>query len=211
MGKFIAGFIVGILLLLACGYGFIVGGGVPMNVSSTSLPMERFLANAAISASIGKAAKDQPTVPADETNLLAGAHLFNTRGCAGCHGRIDDPNSGNGKNFYPAAPHLLPPSKGVTDDEVGETHWVVKNGIRFSAMPTYGNRLSETELWQVSLLLHNANKLPESVQAALREHGEGRNRPAPASTPAPTPAEAPSASPTPTEPASAAPSASPTP
>ncbi len=35
----------------------------------------------------------------------------------------------------------MPPSHGVTDDPVGETHWVVKNGIRFSAMPSFGARV----------------------------------------------------------------------
>ena len=193
MGKFVFGVMVGILLAFAAVYLFISQGGLPMNVTASSLPMERSLARAALHASIGKAAKDQPPIPADETNLLAGARLYNTRGCAGCHGRIDEPNSGNGSHFYPHAPHLLPPSKGVTDDEVGETHWVVHNGIRFSGMPKYDSRLSETELWQVSLLLHGANKLPESVQAALREHehGEGRPRSAPAPTATPAPAETP--------------------
>jgi hypothetical protein len=52
------------------------------------------------------------------------------------------------KLMYPHIPPLLPPSKGVTDDAVGETHWVVKNGIRFSGMPSFGTKLSETELWQ---------------------------------------------------------------
>jgi thiosulfate dehydrogenase len=160
MGKFLLGIIVGIALIIVVAYVFILEGGVPMNVSANSLPMEQFLAHTAIVASMGKAGHEQPSVPADEANLLAGAHIYQTNGCAGCHGRIDDPNSGGGKNFYPLAPHLLPPSKGVTDDEVGETHWVVKNGIHFSAMPTYNNRLSDTELWQVSLLLHNANQLP---------------------------------------------------
>ncbi len=60
---------------------------------------------------------------------------------------------------------LLP--KGVTDDEVGETHWVVKNGIRFSAMPSFESKLTDTQIWQVSLLLRNADKLPASLQALL--------------------------------------------
>jgi mono/diheme cytochrome c family protein len=166
--KFLFGLVVGIVLILLAEYLFIAGGGIKMSNDATSFPMERFLANTAITASIGKAAKEESPVPADETNLLAGAQIFQTKGCAGCHGKIDDPNSGAGKNFYPAAPHLLPPSKGVTDDEVGQTHWVVKNGIRFSGMPTYQKRLTDTEIWQVSQLLRNADKLPASVQDALR-------------------------------------------
>ena len=73
MGKFLAGLIVGILIVVAAAYAFVSGGGMPMNVSASSLPMERFLAHAAMTASMGNAAKDQPTVPGDETNLLAGA------------------------------------------------------------------------------------------------------------------------------------------
>jgi hypothetical protein len=51
---------------------------------------------------------------------------------------------------------------------VGETYWKVKNGIRLTGMPGYGASLSDSELWQVSLLLLHADKLPDSVQAALR-------------------------------------------
>jgi hypothetical protein len=97
------------------------------------------------------------------------------------------------RELLPRAPHLLPPSEGVTDDEVGETHWIVKNGIRFSGMPTFNTRLNETELWQVSLLLHNANKLPASVQEALRKPSGGEGSTSPASnTPAPSVTEPPS-------------------
>jgi mono/diheme cytochrome c family protein len=201
MMKFFLGFIVGVCLLLAAEYLFIAGGGVKMGTDATTLPLEDFLAHQAIAASMGKAAKEESTVPADETNLLAGAQIYQTKGCSGCHGRIDDPNSGAGTNFYPLAPHLLSPSKGVTDDEVGETHRVVKNGIRFSGMPTYGARLSDTEIWQVSQLLHNADKLPASVQEALRHPAERRANaaasPTPTATTVATPSPEPSASPIP--------------
>src|SRR5690349_8786416 len=147
MMKFFLGLVVGACLILIAEYLFVAGGGVKMSNDATAFPMERFLAHTAMSASMGKAAKEESPVAADETNLLAGAQIYQAKGCAGCHGRIDDSQSGGGRNFYPAAPHLLPPSKGVTDDEVGETHWVVKHGIRFSGMPTYQNRLTDTEIW----------------------------------------------------------------
>ena len=68
-------------------------------------------------------------------------------------------------------PQLLPPGKGVTDDPVGSTHWVVKNGIRFSAMPSFEAKLTDQEIWQVSLFLHSADKLPPTVQEAFRQKG----------------------------------------
>ena len=138
-----------------------------MGTDTKPLPFEDTIAGAAITPSIGKSANDPSPLPADETNLLAGAKIY-MEACAGCHGKLDQPSSG-AKGFYPAQPHLLPPGTGVTDDPVGVTHWVVKNGIRFSAMPAFDKKLNDTEIWQVSLLLRNANQLPDSVKESLRQ------------------------------------------
>lgn len=55
----------------------------------------------------------------------------------------------------------------MTDDEPGETYWKVANGIRLTGMPGFNQQLSTTEMWQVSLLLANADKLPDSVKSVL--------------------------------------------
>jgi mono/diheme cytochrome c family protein len=167
MIKFLIGVVVGIGLVVLASYLFVKGGGIFMGTDTKPLPLEETIASAAITASIGKSADDQSPLSADETNLLAGAKVY-MQACAGCHGKLDQPSSG-AKNFYPQPPHLLPPGQGVTDDPVGATHWVVKNGIRFSAMPSFNQKLSDSEIWQVSLLLRNANKLPASVQDSLRQ------------------------------------------
>jgi hypothetical protein len=72
---------------------------------------------------------------------------------------------------------------GVTDDPPGETYWKVANGIRLTGMPSYKDVLTETEMWQVSLLLANADKpLPPAALAIL--HGEAQPA-APAAAKAP--------------------------
>jgi thiosulfate dehydrogenase len=167
MIKFFFGVVVGIGLVVLASYLFVTRGGIFMGTDTKPLPLERSIAGAAITASIGKSAGDPSPLPADETNLLGGAKIY-MQACAGCHGRLDQASS-NAKGFYPRPPHLLPPGKGVTDDPVGATHWVVKNGIRFSAMPSFNQKLSDSEIWQVSLLLRNADKLPASVQDSLRQ------------------------------------------
>jgi thiosulfate dehydrogenase len=167
MIKFILGIIVGIGLVVLAGYVFVARGGIFMGTDAKPSPLEQTIAGAAITASMGKSADDQSPLPADETNLQAGAKVY-MNACGGCHGKLDVATSG-AKGFYPRPPHLLPPAKGVTDDPVGATHWVVKNGIRFSAMPSFNQKLSDSEIWQVSLLLQNADKLPASVQDSLRQ------------------------------------------
>jgi thiosulfate dehydrogenase len=59
---------------------------------------------------------------------------------------------------------------GVSDDEAGETYWKVANGIRLTGMPAYNHVLSDTQMWQVSLLLKNANQqLPDPVVKILTQ------------------------------------------
>ena len=74
--------------------------------------------------------------------------------------------------MYPYPPELFR-GKGVTDDPAGETYWKAKNGIRLTGMPGFKETLSDTQLWQVSLVLANADKLPQSVRDSLSA-GAGR-------------------------------------
>jgi mono/diheme cytochrome c family protein len=74
--------------------------------------------------------------------------------------------------MFPTAPQLWKKHGegivGVSDDEPGETYWKVANGIRLSGMPSYKHILSDTQMWQVSLLLKNADKeLPAPVTQIL--------------------------------------------
>jgi mono/diheme cytochrome c family protein len=65
--------------------------------------------------------------------------------------------------MFPSPPQLFH-GNGVTDDPVGETYWKVANGIRLTGMPAFRGSLTDEQLWQVSQLLANANKLPVGVR-----------------------------------------------
>ncbi len=68
--------------------------------------------------------------------------------------------------MFPHPPQLFQ-GHGVTDDPPGETYWKAANGIRLTGMPGFKASLNDTQLWQVSLMLANADKLPKPVKAAL--------------------------------------------
>ena len=57
---------------------------------------------------------------------------------------------------------------GVSDDEPGETYWKVYNGIRLSGMPAFNHVLTTTQMWDVTLLVKNADQqLPDPVMKIL--------------------------------------------
>jgi thiosulfate dehydrogenase len=68
--------------------------------------------------------------------------------------------------MFPCPPQLFH-GHGVTDDEPGETYWKVANGIRLTGMPGFRNTLKEDQLWQMTLLLANADKLTDPVKNVL--------------------------------------------
>ena len=168
MKKFIVGVVVGICLPFLAGYLFVISGRMPVATKGPPLPLEKFLAGKALHAAMAREAGAPAPLPADEPNLLAGAHVYQAQ-CAVCHGQLGRPESAIAKGMFPHPPQLLPPKKGVTDDEVGETYWKAKNGIRLTGMPGFHTSLTDTELWQVSLLLLHADKLPDSARAVLRQ------------------------------------------
>lgn len=172
MKKFVLGFVFG-LAAVALGAGLFFGLGMaPVATSAPAMPFERLLAGMALHSRIAKEMPAQVPIQPDEANLLAGARIYRTD-CAVCHGLAGQPETAIAKGMFPHPPQLFE-GHGVTDDPPGETYWKVANGIRLTGMPGYKGSLSDTQIWQVSLMLANADKLPPPVKAALNEASPAR-------------------------------------
>jgi mono/diheme cytochrome c family protein len=163
------GFVLGVVVTIVAGaaavYFYFATGMAPVATSAPPMPFEKKLARMALHARMEKEMPRQVPVPADEANLVAGAHLY-VEHCAVCHGVPGKELTAIAKGEFPRPPHLFK-GKGVTDDEPGETYWKVDNGIRLTGMPGFNLQLSTTQMWQLSLLVSNADKLPESAKAVL--------------------------------------------
>jgi len=106
-----------------------------------------------------------PQVPADEKNLLAGAKVYKEH-CAVCHGLPDGAKTAIAEGMFPKPPQLFK-GVGVTDDEAWESYWKVAGGIRMTGMPGFKDHLSETQMWQVAVLVKNADKISATVKEEL--------------------------------------------
>jgi thiosulfate dehydrogenase len=163
--KFLIGVVIGALLVVMGAYLFIAFGGVSMMTSSPPLPFEKRLAGVALRASIGKAGDEKDPLPFDDANMVAGARVYKTH-CVVCHGVPGGDKTPIAKGMFPEPPQLFVDP--VTDDPEGVTYWKVTHGIRLSGMPGFINTLSQTERWQVTMLMAHADKLSAAVSAELR-------------------------------------------
>jgi thiosulfate dehydrogenase len=161
----VVGILLGVLLVFGGVWFYFTSGRAPVAVTDPPLPFEKKLAHAALGAHIDRQGRKDPAVPADEANFLAGADVYK-QNCAVCHGLPAEPESAIAHGMYPKPPELFH-GTGVTDDPAWETYWKAENGIRMTGMPSFKGRLTETQLWQVSQLLANADKIPGSVKAVL--------------------------------------------
>ena len=171
MGRFLLGVVLGIILVPLVVMLYFKVGKVPVAVSDPPLPDEKLITSVPLNARIDREMVKNPPVQADEATFVAGAHIYSDR-CAVCHGFHNKP-SPFGLHMFPTAPPLWEKHRrgnvvGVSDDPPGETYWKVANGIRLTGMPSYKELLTDTEMWQVSVLLANADKpLPPAAVAIL--------------------------------------------
>ena len=163
--KFVAGLVLGLILVPAGLYFYLVGGSAPVATTDSDMPFESYLARKAQNARIDRDMPKNVPIQPTETNYLEGAELYKQH-CAVCHGLPDSKRTTIATGMYPRPPQLFL-GKGVTDDEPGESYWKISNGFRLTGMPGFSKSLNETQMWQMALLVANADKLPPSVKAAL--------------------------------------------
>jgi thiosulfate dehydrogenase len=169
----VKGVILGVLLTLvvaAIGAYFLVGSGlIPANADGKPGQLEIWAAHTSLDATLRRDAPKGPNpVALTERNLLNGVHLF-AQNCAICHGSAKGAASPSpiAKGLYQKPPQLA--TDGVEDDPEGFSFWKIKHGIRLTGMPSFGDSLSDRQIWTLALFLKHMDKLPPAVQQAWQQ------------------------------------------
>jgi thiosulfate dehydrogenase len=165
MKRFVFGFLFGLSAMVGAGWSYFHFGYAPVATDASPMPFEHYLAKMALHARILKEAPKDAPIALSKANLVSGAKLYHDH-CLVCHGATTGSKTPIQTGMFPKPPMLLQ-GKGVTDDPAEESYWKVKNGIRMTGMPGFSPGLTDTELWQVSLLVANADKLPAEAKQYL--------------------------------------------
>jgi mono/diheme cytochrome c family protein len=164
MKHFVAGIAATLIVLTVGCWLYLKLGYADLRANLPQSWLESQLAIAALTASIARHAplQQNPIAPT-EANLLDGARLYRDK-CADCHGRPDNPVSDYGASFNPRAPQFMRINRHLPENQV---FYLIKYGVRRSAMPAWGNIMADSEIWQVVSFLDHLDNLPASIQQEL--------------------------------------------
>ena len=108
----------------------------------------------------------------DPKRIAAGAGLYNEM-CTGCHLGPGVERSELSQGLYPAAPELANSS----DRSASEQFWIIKHGVKLSAMPAWGKTHDDQLIWDMVAFLRQLPKISVSqykaaVASAPESHDE---------------------------------------
>lgn len=167
MGKFIVGLVIGVILVPAGFYIYLISGEAPVATWAQPMPFERTLAKTAMKATIERHEKPINLGEPSTDSLVAGAHIYRQK-CAFCHGTPDHAPTAAAAGMFPAPPQFFRKNAKKIDDPAGEVYWKVQNGIRLTGMPAFRNSLTDTDMREVTGLLEDATTLPPAALSALK-------------------------------------------
>jgi mono/diheme cytochrome c family protein len=97
--------------------------------------------------SIEKRSKGIKVPDLSDTTMIAEGFVNYNKMCAGCHGAPGKEQRGTVKGWYPDPPRMYEFKEEL---KPAETFWIIKNGIKMTAMPAYGPTISDDKIWDIT-------------------------------------------------------------
>ena len=128
--------------------------------------VEEFVARSARSLAVPAQAKNMKNPFTATPEVMAEARSHFADHCALCHANDGSGQTPIGQNLYPKSPDMrLPATQKLTD---GELYYTIRNGIRLTGMPAWGEPEPhrDDDSWKLVLFIRH---LPQITPAELKE------------------------------------------
>lgn len=163
MKAFILGIVVTLVALVAAGYVSARFGLIDMRADQVPSRLETTLAGVAMDSSVARHAPAlNESIQSSDANLLEGMKIYRDN-CAQCHGDSQTPESTLAE--YPPAPQFMSDHGSMLDNQI---FYIIKHGVRWTAMPGWEKRLSDEQIWKVTSFLSHMERLPPVVEQQWR-------------------------------------------
>ena len=161
-----AGFITCVLLTLIVPLLAMAMGMMDMSASAKPGLLEKIFAPWAFTNSMEKRAPDTKNPFANDASAQVSGMGHYRENCVMCHGA---------PNVEPAelAAGLNPPVPKLDTDDAqslsdGKLFWIIKNGIRMTGMPAFGETHSDAEIWHIVTFVRHLPKLTDAEGKTLQ-------------------------------------------
>jgi mono/diheme cytochrome c family protein len=158
-------FVAGILASLFVPILILATGAVNMGADVKPGWIERTLAPWGRDRSVAKRAPTVKNPQADDPSAIAAGLEHYRENCVVCHGAPGVSGAELSKGINPPAPSL---GKEENDAPDGELFWVIKHGIRMTAMPAFGPTHTDKEIWDIVAFVRHLPDLSVQEQDLLR-------------------------------------------
>jgi mono/diheme cytochrome c family protein len=166
-----------VVVLAAVGAGFIYSGTYNVGADEPHWPWVSKAIETLLDRSIEAHSAKVQQVPdlKDPKRIAEGAEHYSAM-CTGCHLAPGMEDSEIRAGLYPQPPDLTEPN----DLTPSEQFWVIKHGVKLTAMPAWGRTHEDDAIWGlVAFLQALPGMTPDAYQAATGGHGddEGHHHP----------------------------------
>ena len=156
-----------LLIVLAVGFGWWYVRVHGFSARAEPLAVEKAVAERLRHLSVPAADRDlKNPLPLNDGTLADGRAHFADH-CAICHGNDGRGETEMGKGLYPKAPNMREEDTQEMTD--GEIFYVIKNGVRFTGMPAWGDPESPTDDESNWKLVHFIRHLPKLTAQEMQE------------------------------------------
>ena len=175
MKNIISTLIVIVILVLLAGLGIIYSGGLSVAATNQDPALVSWVLSTARERSIEHHAANiiapTDTVLNSPETLRDGFEHYNEM-CVVCHG-APGVDAGEARKGLNPKPPLLAKLKDISTDPLGEVFWIIKNGIKMTAMPAWGPTHSDDKIWaMVAFVRKLPNMSAEEYKAMQKQLAE---------------------------------------
>jgi mono/diheme cytochrome c family protein len=157
--KVLGGVVLCLILIIIGGLIYMYSGNYDVGVQNQDKGLTKWVLETTMENSVEHYAKNISVPPLDDSTMILKGFVHYSRMC-GCHG---SPGRESSNRYNPEPPELY---KTADEWKPNELFWIVKNGIKMSAMPSFADRLDDGEIWNTVAFLKVLPKVsPEDYKA----------------------------------------------
>jgi len=164
--KFIQGFLTALIVLAISAVAVAYSGVVNVAAGAPEPGILQWFLSTTMKHSVKSHAREvTASVEPTDQRAREGFRIYRAA-CVYCHGAPKQDPGDIGKGLNPKPPYLGDTVGGWTNAEL---FWIVKHGIKMSAMPAWGRSLDDGALWDLVAFLEQLPRLtPEAYQQLSR-------------------------------------------